>query len=999
MAVRAWILFVSAMACMGCGEPDAPPPAPLEPAAPAEAPSVADAASEDAAVAAQELAAAGAFPHDASDVPADPLVRYGRMDNGLRYAVMANDTPTDTAALRVRIDMGSLNEAEDERGLAHFIEHMAFNGTTNIPEDELVKMLERFGLAFGADTNAYTAFHETVYQLDLPSTDEETVDAALFILSEMVSEALFDPEAVDRERGVVLSEERVRDTFGLRYLRARNRFLFPDSLISERLPIGLLEVIETAPAQRMKALYDAYYTPERAFVAAVGDFDVDAMETKLREAFSGWTPPSDPGLDPDLGVITARPTQAGFFTDPDMYTIAGVYLVSPWTPRPDTLDTRRTALLEAIGEGVLSRRLQRLSRDPDARFLQATVSSEPVFGTKTADMAALEVVSRPEDWRAALALAEQELRRAVEHGFTAAEVNEQLANIRTSLENAADQADTRETPALANGVTQAFGAGDVFSHPDANLAQFEAVAPDVTPQAVLDAFRARWTGPNPLVFLANNAPVPDAEQAIMDVFTESQAIAVSPPTDLSGGDFAYTDFGAPGVAAEQGVFEPLAITRARFDNGVRVNVKQTDFEDDVVRVSVRVGGGLLETPKDLPGLPALFNNAFALGGLEAHSADDLQSVLAGRTWDVNSAVADDAFVFTAATTPEDLLLQLQIFAAYLTAPGFRPEGEAQYRQLFDIVYDTLDAQPASVRRRDMPRLLRSGDPRFGLPAKDALLARSYEDLQTVLERPFTAGAIEIGVVGDVSPEAALEAVGATFGALPARSADPEPFAQARLVAFPEDRAPITLTHAGEADQAEANVYWPTTDDSDVMLARRLVLLERVMDLKLIARIREQEGATYSPRAGGLTSRVNPGFGYFFVSLALTPEDVGPYFAIIDEIAAEMAAGAITDDELERARRPLLEQLEESLEDNGYWLGLASRAQTQPRYLERSLSRAEDYAAITAEDLAETAAAYLTPDQALRVAIVHETLATRDYFAAVEESGRATRDAAGADGDE
>lgn len=994
MALRVIVPLALALTAIGCGERDAPAPeAPDAPAPTPEAPSVADAASEDAAVAAQELVAAGVFPHDASDVSADPLVRYGRLENGLRYAVMANDTPTNTAALRVRIDMGSLNEAEDERGLAHFIEHMAFNGTTNIAEDELVKMLERFGLAFGADTNAYTAFHETVYQLDLPSTDTETVDAALSILSEMVSEALFDPEAVDRERGVVLSEERVRDTFGLRYLRERNRFLFPDSLISERLPIGLVEVIETAPAERMKALYDAYYTPERAFVAAVGDFDVDEMEAKLRDAFGGWTPPAEPGLDPDLGVVRERTTEAGFFTDPDMYTIAGLYFVTPSAPRPDTLDMRRQELLEGVGEGVLARRLQRLSRDPDARFLQAMVASGPVFGTKAADMASLEIVSRPEDWRAALALAEQELRRAVEHGFTAAEVNEQLANLRTRLENAADQADTRETPALADRVTRAFGASDVFSHPDANLAQFEAAAPEVTPEAVLEAFRARWTGPDPLVFLANNAPVPDAEEAILAVLTESQAVAVAPPTDLGGGEFAYTTFGDPGAVAEQDVAEPHAITRARFENGVRANVKQTDFEEDVVRVSVRVGGGRLEMPKELPGLSQFFDNAFTLGGLEAHSADDLQSLLAGRTWDLNSGVGDDAFVFSAATTPDDLLLQLQLFAAYVTAPGYRPEGEAQYRQLFDIVYDTLDAQPASVRRRDVPRLLRSGDPRYGLPAKESLLARSYADLRTVLARALGDGAVEIGVVGDIAPEAALEAVGATFGALPARRADPEPFAAARVVRFPDDRSLITLTHAGEADQAEANVYWPTTDDGDVAIARRLVLLERVMDLKLIARIREQEGATYSPRASGLTSRVNPGFGYFFVSLALTPDDVAPYFAIIDEIAAELAAGDISEDELERARRPLLEQIEESLEDNGYWLRLATTAQTQPRYLERTLTRMEDYAAITREEVAQTAAAYLRPDAALRVAIVHESRAAEDLRPAADAAD------AGSDGGE
>ncbi len=972
--------LVFAVLLTACGEDRAatPPTAegPVAPVTAARTDITAPLASETGGQAAAPLPEiAPDFPQQASDVAVDPAVRYGVLGNGMRYALLLNDTPTDSAALRLRVNVGSLDETEEERGLAHFIEHMAFNGTTNIPEDELVAMLERYGLAFGPDTNAYTSFSETVYQLNLPSTDDETMDVALFILREMAGEALFDPAAVERERGVVLAEQRVRNTVGLRYLEARNRFLFPDATLSKRLPIGLVEVLETAPAARMRAFYQRHYIPSETFLVAVGDFDLAALEAKIIQAFGGWPAADTPAPPTNLGAVRRRETEAGFFTDPDIYTIVGIYAVKPPTNPADTIAQRRQAFLRFLGEAIVDRRLQRLSRDPDARFLQGDAGFDTVFDTNTADFASLEMIAKPEDWRDALALGEQELRRALIHGFTQAELAEQLANVRTFLENAADQADTRDSFGLADAITASFARAEVFTHPNEDLAQFEALLPDITPERVHDAFRAGWADVEPLLFVSSNMPLASAETEILKVFRNSQAQAVSPPVDTSAVEFAYTRFGEPGRVERQRrddspVIGPVDLVE--FENGVRLNIKPTPFEDDVVRVSVRVGGGLLEFPKGLEGLHFLYNNAFTDGGLEAHSVDELQSVLAGRAINLGGASAgSDAFVFRAATTPEDLLLQLQVFAAYLTAPGFRVEGEAQYRQLFNIVYDTFDSQPSSVRQRDVPRLLRSGDPRFGIPAKDALMARSFDELRLVTARAFGEGAVEIAIVGDIEPDAVIDAVADTFGALAPRHATPERFEDARQVRFPDGPRRITLTHAGEPNQAEVNVYWPTVDDSDVGEVRRLNLLQRVFDLKLIERLREQDGETYSASAGSFTSQVSPGYGYLSVSLAVEPERVDVVFAAIDAIAAELTEGGISPDELDRARSPLLEQIEQSLEDNGYWLNLLSRAQTSPRYMAQAQGRGEAYAAITLADLADAAATYLQADSVIRIAIVPE----------------------------
>ena len=318
-----------ALALAACGEPPADAPAPDAAAAPetSEAPQSAPVEDADEAGSPEETSADGEgeeaaneeaalWPHEASDLEPDPDVRYGVLENGMRYAVMQNDTPSGTGAVRLRFDVGSMAEADDQQGLAHFTEHMIFNGSENVEEGEMIRILERHGLAFGPDTNAYTSFDETVYQLDLPAVDEETLDTAFFLMRETASNVAFDAEAIDRERGVVLSELRVRNTYGYRYTTSLWSFLFPDAAFPARWPIGTAEVLQTAPRERFLDLYQRYYTPERAMFVFVGDVEPDEIVARIEDTFSDWAQPDDAGADPELGEVAERPLTAGFFYDP-----------------------------------------------------------------------------------------------------------------------------------------------------------------------------------------------------------------------------------------------------------------------------------------------------------------------------------------------------------------------------------------------------------------------------------------------------------------------------------------------------------------------------------------------------------------------------------------------------------------------------------------------------------------------------------------------------------
>ncbi|WP_417481863.1 M16 family metallopeptidase [Maricaulis sp.] len=907
-------------------------------------------------------------PQDISDLVADPAVRYGQLENGLRYAILVNETPANVASVRMVFNMGSLGEADDQRGIAHFIEHMAFNGSTHVAEGEMVPLLERYGLQFGPDTNAFTGPDTVGYQLDLPEADAESIDTALFLMRETASELVFDPEAIDRERGVILSEERFRNTAIRRWGTALQYFQLPGSLIPERDPIGTVETLETAQRDRFVDYYENFYVPQRGMVVVVGAIDPDAVEARIREVFSDWESRADARPDPDLGTVDAdRPFSVGYFNDPEVFTIFTVNTIRPHQHEPDTGESRFRDNLASFGDAILSRRLRTIVNSGVSPLLQAGASHSSSY--ELTDEASILAVATPERWAEAIAVIEQELRRAREYGFTQAELDEQVSNFRTSLQNSADQAGTRDSAALSDAIWSSWRSDQVFTTPASGLARFEASADRITVDAVNAAWRTQWTDAEPLLFLATSVVLDDPETAIRSVWEASAATPVDPPEESGAQAFAYTDFGPAGAVAERTVVEDLGLVRLRFENGVAVTLKQTDFEDQIVRVQVQFGRGELE-PRAVPAVDILASSVFTSSGLGAHSADDLSRVLAGRSVGLSFSVGDDSFSFSATTTPADFEIQMDVFAAFMTDPGWREEGLAQYRGQAPEIRRNLYSSPTGILQADVTRMLHGGDARYGFPDDEEVAGVDLAAIQAFLEPALDSAPIEITIVGDISEEAVIAAVGATFGALPDRAASWPDYDEARDIRFPEPTAePVILRHNGPDYQAMANVYWPAFDDSDRRRSRTLSLLRAVFDLKLTERLREAEGFTYSAFNNSSNSDVYPGYGYLWVGVDVRPENLAPTYAAIDELAAMLAAGDISDDEILRARRPLLEQIEEAFENNSAWLSWLSHSWDKPERLDRIRGLMADYSDISREELVEMAATYLRPETSWRVTIL------------------------------
>jgi zinc protease len=432
--------------------------------------------------------------------------------------------------------------------------------------------------------------------------------------------------------------------------------------------------------------------------------------------------------------------------------------------------------------------------------------------------------------------------------------------------------------------------------------------------------------------------------------------------------FAYTDFGPAGTVASRSEVADLGITLVTFANGVRLNLKPTDFEAGRVRMSVRVGGGQLTEPRSQPGLGFFAGNVLIEGGLGRHSSDDLRRILAGRNVGTGFNVAPDAFVFSGQTTPDDLLLQLQLTTAHLTDPGYRPEAERLLRRNLEQLYQRLAHTPQGPLQLEVSRLLAGGDPRFGTPSADELSARTLAEARTWLAPQFASGAIEVALVGDFDREKAIAAVAATLGALPARESKPD-YAGERRVTLP---APFARDYAvpTEIPKGIVALYWPTTDGRDVAIARRLSLLGAVLDDRLRIKVREELGGAYSPGAGSNTSDVYPGYGYMLANVTVDPERASEIADVVTGIAADLAAHGVTEDELNRARLPILTSIRESARTNPYWLtSVAASAQEFPQRLEWSRTRTTDFETIPKADLDALAKQYLGSDRVIRVIVL------------------------------
>lgn len=906
------------------------------------------------------------WPQKGSDLQPEADIRFGILPNGMLYAVMHNATPPKQVSLRLRIDAGSFEEKEDQRGLAHFIEHMVLNGTKHVPEDEFRKILEREGLKFGPDTNASTEFDQTVFKLDVPEASEKSLDTAVFLLREVADEATFDSAAIDRERGVVLSEERTRATPGYRILTDQLGYFFKGDLLPNRLPIGLTDVLKTAPRERFVDFYDHYYRPDRAVFIAVGDFDPASMEQKITSRFGDWKGNGPNGSDPIAPVVASRSLEGHVLVEPGGSSQVGITWVSQADLRPDSKAKRKEKLIQQLGLQIINRRLEKLANGANPPFIAGSAyRAEP---SQRAQLVQLVAVTQPGQWKPGLAAIETMRRQVEQFGFRQSELDREVREIRAALVTAVASAATRSTPGLAEGLVGSVDDDQVFTSPETNLTLFDETVKGLTAQQVAASTKSLFAGNGPLLLLNSPVPVEGNEQALLASYKEAHAAAVADSASKDVGSWPYDSFGSPGQVAERHELPGLDTTTVRFANGVRLTVRPSSLKKNEILVSVRIGEGQLQMPMDRANPLWAFGTAFPMGGLGKADFEDLQQILAGTIYGAGAGVDDDAFLLQGGTRPEDFERQMQVLAAYVKDPGWRGTGWDRLKAYSGSIHDQLAATPGGVFQRDASALLHSGDGRWATPSREQMAASSIADARKIVEPSLASGPVEIIVTGDISVDEAIRQTAATFGALGRRQDMPVAPAE-RQVKFPAAGLE-RRTHSGRADQGLAFIAWPTTDFySDQRRARVLNMLGDIMRLRLIDEVREKQGTTYSPGAGHSASVEYPGYGYLAAQIEAPPEKLEGFFADAQKIAADLAATGVTQDELTRAREPFIDGIIRARAGNQWWLDQLAGVQQHPERAESIRVGIDQYRSITPAEIQKAAQQYLVNSKAWKFEVV------------------------------
>ncbi|MBS0663385.1 MAG: insulinase family protein [Verrucomicrobia bacterium] len=910
------------------------------------------------------------FAQATSDLAADPAAKFGTLPNGFRYVILPNHEPKGRVSLRLLVLAGSLQETDDQRGLAHFLEHMAFNGGEHFKPGTLVEFFQRMGMSFGGDTNANTSFDRTLYLLELPDTKQATLAEGFSVLADDAGGLLLPPEMIEKERGIILSEKRARDSVGFRIFLSQFETTVGDTRLPKRIPIGDVGVIQHAPRERFADFWNTWYRPERMAVVVVGDVDVAAVEPLITAAFAKITARAPAQPDPDLGhVSTFTGIRTNFCPEPEApNTSVSIVAVTPYSYEPDTAANRLKELPRSVAVSMLNRRLAELAKKENAPFTDASASVGENFDLFRS--ASIDVNCKPEQWTAALAVGEQELRRALEHGFSAEELREVVASYLNGLDQAVKAAPTRRSDRLANEIAEGILHREVFTTPATEQALYAPALAKLTPDDCVAALRQAFSAPGRYVLVAGNARIPgDANAAIAAAYTQSQQVAVAAPAAAAEQKWGYTDFGPAGRVTKREHVADLDLYLVEFANGVRLNIKKTDFEAGRIRLSARVGYGLLSEPAGQRGLAVFTGNTFDLGGLGKHSVDDLRRILSGHTIGLGMRMGPDAFDFGGATSRDDLVLELQLLAAKLTDPGFRPEAQRLARKALEQAYLSFAHTTQGPLATEVANLIAGGDPRFGLPAKEVMFSRTLDESRAWLMPQLTHGPVELAIVGDLDVDATIDAVARTLGALPAREARVE-HPEWRHLVFPTQPFTKDYTIVSEIPKGVVRLYWPSADGIEVRRARRLNLLAGVLQDRLRVKVREEVGGTYSPGAGSNASDTFPGYGYFTASVDVAPDAAAKMAGLVLATADDLAQHGVTDDQLTRAKQPALTAMRESLRLNAYWLGsVLSRAQEKPEALDWCRNRIADIESISTAEVSALAREYLARNRASTVTIL------------------------------
>ncbi len=902
-------------------------------------------------------------------LPFDPQVTVGTLDNGLRYFIRPNARPEKRAELRLVVNAGSVLEDDDQRGLAHFVEHMAFNGTEHFEKQELVSYLESIGMQFGPSINAFTSFDETVYILRVPTDDADILATAFQILEDWAHGLAFDPEEIDKERGVIVEEWRLGRGAQARMRDKQFPILFEGSKYAERLPIGSVNVLQSFEPETLRRFYRDWYRPDLTAVVAVGDFRVSDIEELIRAHFEGLGAPEAERPREEVAVPIDHPLRFAVATDAEATnTQVGVIYKRPLGEK-GTLRAFRRSLLESLHDGMLNRRLFEITQQAEPPFLFAgSGSGSFVRPVDSFQLFALVQEGGIERGLQALLTEAERVRR---FGFTASELEREKREVLRGFERAYAERDKQESARFANEYVGAFLDGSTVPAIDWQLEMARELVPRIELEE-LEGLVARWMREEGRVVLVN-APEPEGgavitEEALAGVFAAVVSADIEVYADEALDVPLVDREPSPSPVISELTIDEIGVTLWELANGVRVLLKPTDFKDDQVVMRAYSPGGtsLAEDEEYLSA--SLADQAVARGGVGALSLVDLEKQLAGKAVSVSPFIGDYIEGLAGEASPEDLETLFQL--AYLRVAQPRKDSTAflAYRGQLRGLLQNRDADPRAAFQDTLAVTLGQGHPRaLPLTAQRLEGVELDEAYDFYRDRFGDAGDFSFVFVGAFDLDAIRPLVETYLGGLPSHGRleswrdmgiDPPPGLVRKSVRKGiEPQSRTALVFAGPAS------FSPQEE-------MRLQSLASALEIRLRERLREDLGGTYGVAvAASLRGDPDPEF-QVQIGFGSDPERVEELVGTVFRELEAMRTEGPTAEEVQKVREAQRRSKETNLMDNRYWAGRLV-AYDQFDLDLRDIASYDLIEGWTAEDIRDVAARRLSPENYVWVSLYPE----------------------------
>ncbi len=852
-------------------------------------------------------------------IPLDPAIRTGRLPNGLRYVVRRNSRPKDRVDLRLVVNAGSVLEDDDQRGLAHFTEHMLFNGTKRFHKNDIVSYLESIGVRFGADLNAYTGFDETVYILPVPTDKPGLVERSFDILEDWASGVTFDSADVTGERGVVLEEWRGGLGADSRIRDQEFPIVFKGSKYAQRLPIGLPEVIRNATPAPLKRFYHEWYRPELMGVVAVGDVDPARMEALIRQRFSKLTNPPNARKRPIIPVPPNDSTLVSIATDPEQQ-FSSVSILYKHAPRPTrTTSDYRRSLVGELYNFMFNQRLTEISRRADAPFSFA--SSGYGSFVRSTDVYQLTAAAKEGKILEALRAVLLEARRVDRFGFLASELARAKAAVERSYESAFAEREKTESDRYVSEYVDYLLTND----PTPGIAWEYKTVKSILPTIALtevDALGRGWiTDTNRVVTVAapsrDSASVPNAAAILRTFRVGDTATVVAYKETVSDAPLVATP-PAPGKITKETSIPELGVTEWTLSNGIRVYLKPTDFKaDEVMMRGFSPGGTSLVSDRDLPSA-LLATTAVDRGGLASFDAIELGKKLTGKQVRASTYIDGESEGIAGGGSPKDLETLFQLVYLRFTAPRRDSAAFAAFKAQVAPFFANRANSPDAAFADTITVTMAQHNPRARPMSQETLdSARFDRALEIYHERFADASDFRFVFVGSFTLDAMRPLVERWLATLPSTGRH-ETFKDVGI------RAPTGVVEkvVRKGVEPKATTLLLFTGDAQYAPATRYALrsLGDYLEMRLLETLREALGGTYSVSVAGQASK-EPREQYLVsIEYGSSPTRADSLFGAVMAVIDSVKNGKIDSAGVEKVREQQQRTLEVSQRENSYWLG-------------------------------------------------------------------------------